>query len=66
MKNVTVSTKKVNAGHYEVSVSNGETEVKFTETDMTVIDALNDEDGNGFYTQYEASNLLITKSGIEQ
>ena len=65
MKNVTVNAKKVGAGHFEVTVSNGESESKFVETDMTIIDALNDEEGNGFYSQQEAADILINKSGIK-
>lgn len=70
MKNVTVNAKKVGAGHFEVTVSNEEREVKFIETDMTIIDAFNSDadseeevEGTG-YTRFEASNILINKSGI--
>lgn len=60
-----IQTKKVGAGHYSVIVTDeANDEIKsYTETDMTIIDALSDEDGNSFYTQWEASQLVISKAG---
>lgn len=64
--NITIKTKKVGAGHYQVIVTDEANDKVETlvETDMTIIDALNDDDGNGFYTQLEASQLLISKANL--
>lgn len=64
--NITIKGKKIGAGHYEIVVtdeSNGKAGT-FIETDMTIIDALSDEDGNGFYTRTEARQLLISKANL--
>ena len=61
---ITIETKKVGAGHYQVVVTdeaNDKVET-FIETDMTIIDALSDEDGNDLYTQFEAMEYLISKA----
>lgn len=64
--NITIKTKKVGAGHYQVIVTdeaNDKVET-FVETDMTIIDALSDEDGNELYTQFEAMEYLISKANL--
>jgi hypothetical protein len=61
---INVYTKKVYAGHYEVSVVCEETneEFKYTETDMDLIDALENEYGNEWFTQFEAMQAAIAKA----
>ena len=63
---ITVETKKVNAGHYEVTVTEsirGEIK-KYIETDMQIIDASSEEDGMYDITQYEAMQIMIEKAGF--
>jgi hypothetical protein len=61
---INVYAKKVYAGHYEVSVVCEATneEFKYTETDMDLIDALENEDGNDWFTQFEAMQTAIRKA----
>ena len=61
-----IKTQKTGAGHYLVIVTNEiNNEIKsYTESDMTIIDALNDEDGELDMTQLDAMQIVIRKSGF--
>lgn len=70
-----ISTKKVGAGHFEVTViDSANDEIKtYIESNMSIIDALNDTDisdineeveGTG-YSQWEAMQIVIRKSGFD-
>ena len=61
-----IKAQKTGAGHYLVTVTNEiNNEIKFyTESDMTIIDALNDEDGELDLTQSDAMQIVIRKSGF--
>ena len=61
---INVYNKKVNAGHYEIKVVCEETDEIFTytETDMQLIDALNDESGMYDMTQWDAMQIVINKA----
>ena len=62
----TVITKKVGAGQFKVTVSDeANDEIKsYTENDMTIIDALSEEDGMYDITQFDAMEIVISKSGF--
>ena len=70
----TIETKKVGAGHFEVTITDqANNEIKsYTENDMSLIDAFNDTDvsdeneeveGTG-YSIWEASQRMIEKAGF--
>jgi hypothetical protein len=61
-----IETKKTGAGHYLVTVTDEmNNEIKsYTETDMQIIDALNDEDGELDMTQWDATQIVIRKAGF--
>lgn len=63
---ITIETKKVNAGHYEITVTESISGVikKYIETDMQLIDALSEEDGMYDISQYDAMQLMIEKAGF--
>ena len=62
-----IETKKTGAGHYLVTVTDeANNEIKsYTETDMQIIDALNDEDGELNMTQWDATQIVIRKAGFD-
>jgi hypothetical protein len=62
-----IETKKTGAGHYLVTVTDeANNEIKsYTETDMQIIDALNDEDGELDMTQWDATQIVIRKAGFD-
>lgn len=62
--NYTIRTKKVGAGHYEITVLKNYESKMYVETDMHIIDALNDDDPDNFYTEAEAIDLIISKAGF--
>jgi hypothetical protein len=61
-----IETKKKGAGHYLVTVTDeASNEIKsYTETDMQLIDALN-EDGELDMTQWDATQIVIRKAGFD-
>ena len=61
-----IGTKKVGAGQFKVTViDSANDEIKsYVENDMTIIDALNDEDGMYDMSQWDAMQIVITKSGF--
>jgi hypothetical protein len=61
-----IETKKTGAGHYLVTVADEmNNEIKsYTETDIQIIDALNDEDGELDMTQWDATQIVIRKAGF--
>jgi hypothetical protein len=61
-----IETKKTGAGHYLVTVTDeANNEIKsYTETDMQLIDALN-EDGDLDMTQWDATQIVIRKAGFD-
>lgn len=63
----TIETKKVGAGQFQVTVTDSTNdEIKtYIENDMTIIDALGEEDGMYDMTQWDAMQIVITKSGFE-
>lgn len=61
-----IETKKTGAGHYLVTVTdeaNNESK-SYTENDMQIIDALNEEDGMYDMSQWDAMNMVIEKAGF--
>lgn len=62
-----IETKKVGAGHFKVTVTDEvNNKIKsYTETDMEVIDAFSQEDGIYDLSQWDASQIMIRKSGFE-
>jgi hypothetical protein len=63
----TITAKKTGAGHYLVTVTDeANNEIKsYTETDMQVIDAFSDEDGDLDMSQWDATQTMIRKSGFD-
>jgi hypothetical protein len=61
-----IETKKTGAGHYLVTVTDKvNNEIKsYTETDMQIIDAFSDEDGELDITQLDATRIMIRKAGF--
>ena len=61
-----IETKKIGAGHYLVTVTDeANNEVKsYEETDMQVIDAFSDEDGELDMSQWDACQTMIRKAGF--
>ena len=61
---INVYSKKVGAGHYEIEVIFEETNeiFKYVETDMQIIDALSEEEGSEWGTQFEAMQFVISKA----
>ena len=63
-----IYTKKVGAGHFEITVVNNETEVtkKYVETDMHLYDAFTEEEEGIFdTTPIEAMEIIIKRSGFK-
>lgn len=63
---LTIETKKVGAGQFQVTITdsvNHETK-SYVERDMTIIDALSEEDGMYGITQCEAMDIVISKAGF--
>lgn len=62
-----IETKKTGAGHYLVTVTDSVNhEIKsYIENDMTIIDALSDEDGMYGMTQWDATQIMIRKAGFD-
>jgi hypothetical protein len=63
----TIETKKVGAGQFQVTVTDlANDEIKsYVENDMTLYDALTEEDGLYDMSQWDAMQLVITKSGFD-
>lgn len=61
-----IETKKTGAGHYLVTVTDeANNEIKsYTEKDMTIIDALSEEDGMYDMSQWDAMQIVIKKAGF--
>ena len=62
-----IETKKVGAGQFQVTVTDSANdEVKFyIENDMTLIDSLTEEDGLYDMSQWDAMQIVISKSGFD-
>jgi len=62
----TIETKKVGAGQFEITVTDlANNEIKsYIECDMTLYDALTDEDGIYDVSQWEAMQIVIRKAGF--
>ena len=62
----TIETKKVGAGQFKVTVTDSANdEIKsYVENDMQIIDALSEEDGMYDMSQWDAMNVVISKSGF--
>jgi hypothetical protein len=62
----TIETKKAGAGQYQVTVTDSANhEIKsYIETDMQIIDALSEEEGMYDMSQWDATQIVIIKSGF--
>ena len=63
----TIETKKVGAGQFEITViDSANDEIKsYVENDMTLFDALTEEDGMYDMSQWEAMQIVIRKAGFD-
>ena len=62
----TIETKKVGAGQFQVTVTDSANdEIKsYVENDMTLYDALTEEDGLYGMSQWDAMQIVIRKAGF--
>ena len=63
----TIETKKVGAGQFQVTVTDSANdEIKsYVENDMTLYDALTEEDGMYDISQCDAMQIVIRKTGFD-
>ena len=63
----TIETKKVGAGQFQVTVTDSVNhKIKtYIENDMTIIDALSEEDGMYDMSQWDAMQIVIRKAGFD-
>lgn len=63
----TIETKKVNAGQFKLTVTDSANdEIKsYVENDMTLYDALTEEDGMYDMSQWDAMQIVIRKAGFD-
>lgn len=63
----TIETKKVGAGQFQVIVTDSANdEIKsYVENDMTLYDALTEEDGLYNISQWDAMQMVIRKAGFD-
>lgn len=63
----TIEPKKVGAGQFQVTVTDSENdEIKsYVENDMTLYDALTEEDGMHDMSQWDAMQIVIRKVGFD-
>ena len=61
-----IETKKVGAGQFKVTViDSANNEIKsYIENDMQIIDAITEEDGMYYMSQWDAMQIVIAKSGF--
>ena len=62
----TIETKKIGAGQFEITVTDSaNNEIKkYIESDMTLYDALTEDNGLYDMSQYEAMETVIFKAGF--
>lgn len=65
----TIETKKIGAGQFQVTVTDSDSandEIKsYVENDMTLYDALTEEDGLYDMSQWDAMQIVIRKAGFD-